>query len=166
MSFSKDFDHDGERLRVQLRSAGESGFQVSVGGRNHAVTAVRLPDGRVRFTLGEETFEAAAGRTSNGDIHVCLDDQSYLLVGHAGRRSAAPNSADDGVIVAPMTGTVLEIKVEEGETVTADTTVAVVSAMKMEHKLLAGVDGEVVEIATDAGATVDQGALILRIEPS
>jgi biotin carboxyl carrier protein len=34
----------------------------------------------------------------------------------------------------------------------------------MEHKLLAGIDGVVAEVACVEGATVDQGALILRVE--
>ena len=65
-----------------------------------------------------------------------------------------------------MTGTVLKIHVREGDAVAAHDTVAVVTAMKMEHKLLAGVDGTVVEICVAEAATVDQDQLILRIEPA
>ena len=34
----------------------------------------------------------------------------------------------------------------------------------MEHKLLAGIDGKVVEVFEEEGAAVDQGAIILKIE--
>ena len=53
-----------------------------------------------------------------------------------------------------------------GDAVTADQTVAVVSAMKMEHKLVAGLDGTVAEVAGEVGANVDQGALLVRVEPA
>jgi biotin carboxyl carrier protein len=47
--------------------------------------------------------------------------------------------------------------------VQAGAVVAVIEAMKMEHTLLAPIDGRVDEVAVAAGAQVAQGALILRI---
>ena len=169
MSFSRDFDRDGERLRVQLRALGDDRYEATVGTRKYEVLARLMPDGRVRFEFGDRVFAAAAGSFGKGCVHVSLGDESFVLEAHGGRRPSHDGVGDDGIgrdgtITAPMTGTVLEIRVVEGEVVTADQTVAVVSAMKMEHKLLAGIDGTVTEIACSGGETVDQGGLILRIE--
>jgi len=54
--------------------------------------------------------------------------------------------------------------VEAGATVTKGERVAVVEAMKMEHALLAPVDGTVSEIAASVGAQIAEGARIMTIE--
>ena len=86
MSVTREFDHDGERLRVQLENLGGDRYRVSVGDRTHEVTAARLPDGRVRFALDGEVHDAAAGPvgTARGDLHVKLGDESFVLRGHGG----------------------------------------------------------------------------------
>ena len=172
MNVQREFESDGERLRVQLRSDSSGGYVVTVGDREYAVTARPLPDGRVRFEMDSQVVEAAAAPLSTsgggGDVHVSLGDSTHVLRGAGGgrgRRADAQDATGDGSIAAPMTGTVLAIAVRSGDTVAATDTVAVLSAMKMEHKLVADVAGRVVEIVTAAGETVDQDQVILRIEP-
>jgi len=172
MTKNMEFDHGGERLRVQVEALA-SGFRVRVGANDHEVAAQRLPDGRVRFEFEGEFYDAAmapAGTgsvaTRRGDVHVTVGDRSWMLIGTTGvRHRGAREVAGDGVIIAPMTGTVLKILVGAGDEVAAADTVAVVSAMKMEHKLLAGIDGRVIEVAAGEGVTVEQDELILRISP-
>lgn len=165
MSYCRDFDHEGERLRVTAKSKGEDQYQVTVGNRVLELRATVLPDGRLSIEHDGQHFEAAASRTSNNNLHVRLGCRTYLLTAHAGAGSGALAASGDGTVVAPMTGTVLKIGVTKGETVSAGQTVAVLTAMKMEHKLLAGIDGKVVEVLEEEGATVDQGTIMLRIEP-
>jgi biotin carboxyl carrier protein len=64
-----------------------------------------------------------------------------------------------------MSGTVLDVHCKSGDTVAADQTLVVLSAMKMEHKLSAGVAGVVRKVAASSGATVDQGELLIEVEP-
>jgi biotin carboxyl carrier protein len=64
-----------------------------------------------------------------------------------------------------MTGTVLEVTCKAGDRVAADQTLVVVSAMKMEHKLTAGIAGVVRAVKAQKGGTVDQGAELVVVEP-
>lgn len=64
-----------------------------------------------------------------------------------------------------MTGTVIQVAVEPGQTVELGQTVVVLSAMKIEHKLVAGIAGTVTELNAVVDDTVDQGAVLARIEP-
>jgi len=73
-------------------------------------------------------------------------------------------SAGGGLVVAPMPGLVKAILVEAGETVTQGQRLAVLEAMKMEHALTAGRDGVVAEVLTQAGAQVEAGAALIRLE--
>lgn len=164
MSYQKDFVHEGERLRVSVRALGSGRYVVQVGADSHEVAARLLPDGRVRFRLGDQTYECSAARFGKQDLQVRLGHRSYHLPAYTGRGGAGAGHAASGEIEAPMTGTVLKVLVEVGQDVAASDTVAVVSAMKMEHKLHAGIDGKVAEVRASEGDTVDQGQLLLRID--
>ncbi|MCA8954733.1 MAG: hypothetical protein KDC87_01590 [Planctomycetes bacterium] len=163
MSYHRDFDREGERLAVSAQPLGEHRFRVTVGATEHEVSAWSLPDGRVRFELDGTLHEAIAVTLPDGRVHLRLGDRSWFLPRHTGRGRGHGHTAD-GVITAPMTGTVLSVLVVAGQPVKSTDTVAVMSAMKMEHKLTAGIDGTVAEVPVAAGATVEQGALLLRIE--
>jgi acetyl-CoA/propionyl-CoA/long-chain acyl-CoA carboxylase, biotin carboxylase, biotin carboxyl carrier protein len=79
------------------------------------------------------------------------------------RRRAAPGA--DGVISAPMQGTVVRVMVTEGENVAAGQVLAVVEAMKMENPVRAPYAGQVTGLRARAGETVAQGTALCRVAP-
>jgi acetyl-CoA/propionyl-CoA carboxylase biotin carboxyl carrier protein len=90
--------------------------------------------------------------TVGGDTWACTD------VVHRGNDDGVAGSHADGVVRSPMPGTVIAVLVEEGATVTAGQTVAIVEAMKMEHALTSPIDGvvETVHAATGGQVALDQ----------
>ena len=68
-----------------------------------------------------------------------------------------------GAINAPMPGTVLDIKVKEGQSVKAGDILIILEAMKMENEIVAPSDGVVNKIHTDKGATVSTGDPIISL---
>lgn len=74
----------------------------------------------------------------------------------------APVAAGGKKVVAPMPGTIVSMKVNVGDTVSEDTVVAILEAMKMENEIFAGVSGTVASVNT-AGASVNTGDLIASI---
>ncbi|MCB1030818.1 MAG: ATP-grasp domain-containing protein [Acidimicrobiales bacterium] len=100
-------------------------------------------------------------------------DQLHLSVGSTTAtlmivpRFSPPEVAGvSGGFVAPMPGTVLEVRVAAGEPVTAGQTLVVLEAMKMEHHMAAPSDGVVAEVRVAGGDQVENGALLLVFEPS
>ena len=78
----------------------------------------------------------------------------------------SPNEADQdksGVVRAPMHGKVLSILVEEGARVARGQRLAIIEAMKMEHTLVAPVDGTVAEIVVATDTQIAEGGKIMRI---
>jgi biotin carboxyl carrier protein len=73
-------------------------------------------------------------------------------------------SAGSGHILAPMHGQVMEVFVSEGETVANGQRLLVLEAMKMQHEILAGVDGFVKSVNARAGEQVVADQLIMEIE--
>ena len=70
-----------------------------------------------------------------------------------------------GGCAAPMTGRVVEVPVAVGDLVSAGTTLVVLEAMKMEHRLQAQADGEVQEVRVEAGQMVDPDEVLVVVVP-
>jgi acetyl-CoA/propionyl-CoA carboxylase biotin carboxyl carrier protein len=83
----------------------------------------------------------------------------------ARERRERVGQAADGLISAPMQGTVARIMVAEGEIVETGQVLAVVEAMKMENPVRAPHAGQVTGLRVGAGETVAQGATLCRVVP-
>lgn len=82
-------------------------------------------------------------------------------------RFAIPGSElPTGGLVAPMPGSVIELRCEIGDTVAAGQVLVVLEAMKMEHHITTPFDGTVTELPIAVGDQVENGALLLTIEES
>lgn len=82
-------------------------------------------------------------------------------------RFAIPGSElPTGGLVAPMPGSVIELRCAIGDTVAAGQVLVVLEAMKMEHHITAPFDGTVTELPIAVGDQVENGALLLTIEES
>jgi acetyl-CoA carboxylase carboxyltransferase component len=74
-------------------------------------------------------------------------------------------SPTEHAVTAPFAGVVVAIPHAREEHVGAGSAVAVLEAMKMEHEVLAEVDGVVSSLAVAIGDAVQEGQLLLTLEP-
>lgn len=73
--------------------------------------------------------------------------------------AAAPAATAAGEqVTAPMPGTILSVKVSQGEAVKAGQILVILEAMKMENEIVAPRDGTVAQVVVAQGASVDTGA--------
>ena len=63
-----------------------------------------------------------------------------------------------------MPGLVKALYAEAGQVVSEGDRLAILEAMKMEHTLTAARDGVVAEVLVSAGAQVEAGAALVRLE--
>ena len=76
-------------------------------------------------------------------------------------KAAQPKTVAAGETVkAPMPGTILEIKVSEGEKVKNGQVLMLLEAMKMENEIVSPMEGEIVQILTAKGASVNSGDVL------
>jgi len=154
-SFDLSFeeDHvviDGEATPYTVEMLRDGYLSLIVDGRSVPVAVEPLGDGRMQVTIG--------GRRTVVQIR----DERDLLVDEFG---LGADEAGGGAVRAPMPGLVLEILVEEGETVEAEQGLLVLEAMKMENELTAPSGGVVEIIHAESGASVDKEALLIEIAP-
>ncbi|KAJ3208143.1 pyruvate carboxylase [Dinochytrium kinnereticum] len=141
------------------------------------------------LTVGEEfTYEMEAGKTlilklqaigtlneatGRRDVYFLLNGEARVVdVEDASFKSSSAsvlarpkaNASAKGEVGAPMSGTVIEVRVKEGATVKAGDPVVIMSAMKMETVVTAPVAGVVKVAAVKEGDSLTAGDLIARIE--
>ncbi|CAN5323945.1 acetyl-CoA carboxylase biotin carboxylase subunit [soil metagenome] len=75
----------------------------------------------------------------------------------------AAAGGNDGVITAPMQGTIVKVYVKAGDKVEANQPICVLEAMKMENEVRSPTAGEVVDLRVQAGDTVSPGAVLAVI---
>ncbi|TDI55546.1 MAG: acetyl-CoA carboxylase biotin carboxylase subunit [Acidobacteria bacterium] len=74
--------------------------------------------------------------------------------------SAGKSGASDGVITAPMQGTIVKVYVEAGDAVKPGEPICVLEAMKMENEVTTPNGGDVVDLRVEPGDTVAAGEVI------
>ncbi|MEG6566717.1 biotin/lipoyl-containing protein [Thermoanaerobacterium saccharolyticum] len=75
------------------------------------------------------------------------------------------NEVKDGsAINAPMPGTILDVKVSQGQTVRRGDVLLILEAMKMENEITSPYDGTVISINVSKGASVNTGDVLLYLK--
>ncbi len=128
-------------------------FNVTVNGKSYAVEVEEVGAGQGGFT--------------------------YTPVQPAVTTSPAPQAPQEPVVsapkahtgpvigelmTAPMPGTILDIKVTEGQAVKAGDLILILEAMKMENEIVSPKDGVVNKIHTSKSTTVSTGDPLVTIE--
>lgn len=64
-------------------------------------------------------------------------------------------------IKSPMPGTIMSIKVKQGDSVKKGHVLCILEAMKMENEIMAPADGTVAQVVVSKGASVNSGDVLL-----
>jgi acetyl-CoA/propionyl-CoA carboxylase biotin carboxyl carrier protein len=70
----------------------------------------------------------------------------------------------EGLVTAPMQGTIVKVHHKAGDVVSAGDPVCVLEAMKMENEIKAPVDGEIVDLRVQPGDTIASGGILMVIK--
>ena len=75
--------------------------------------------------------------------------------------AAAPGSGEK--VCAPMPGTILDVKVNNGDTVSKGQVIMILEAMKMENDIVAACDGTITSVLAKKGDQVNSGDALATI---
>jgi acetyl-CoA/propionyl-CoA carboxylase biotin carboxyl carrier protein len=98
-------------------------------------------------------------------VRVLVPEPPYRALARRRRERIASGGGGAGsdAVVSPMQGTVLDVKVAEGDRVEAGQVICIVEAMKMENEVTAHAAGVVSELAVAAGRPISAGETICVI---
>jgi len=139
------------------------GWQLDFPDATLTARRASLAGGTLTAEIGGERRSATVVR-SGFDLTVLHDGQSWRIKLDDPSAKAADRESGDDRLAAPMPGTVVQVLVEAGATVTAGQPLVVVEAMKMEHTIKAPADGTVAAVHYRVGDSVAEGADLLEFE--
>jgi acetyl/propionyl-CoA carboxylase alpha subunit len=122
----------------------------SIDGALHDVAPSDFPPAAMRHARAVMPYDRRLTIVLDGYPHrFTVPDRSEIWAG-----DAVSGAAHGDAVTAPFPGTVAEIHVEGGQTVTAGQVCVVIEAMKMLHTLTSPIDGTVAEVTVAVGDQV------------
>ena len=136
-------------------------YRVITGEDQVAVVLMSLTADHAKLRVDGRTVKAIY-YDDHRTLYLALPARSLTVTDLTGL-SAMEDAGGGGTVVAPMHGLLLEILVEAGARVARGDKLAVLEAMKMQHEILAEIDGTVEAITATAGKQIAADDLILEI---
>jgi 3-methylcrotonyl-CoA carboxylase alpha subunit len=160
---------DNESVQSVVIDVVEGVTSFAVDGQSAAVemsSKTDGADGALRMTLlmrGSRVSGTVLRQGARFDVFVSGKGETLSLKDPLA--SAGQAEADHaGSLTAPMPGKIIAIEVKVGEKVKRGQALLVMEAMKMEHTIVAGVDGVVENIYFGVGEQVAEGAVLISLE--
>jgi 3-methylcrotonyl-CoA carboxylase alpha subunit len=156
------FVDGGEERRVTVHFVAD-GWSLDLADQTLSARRATLAGTTLTAEIGGERRTATVVRAGL-DLTVLHDGQVWKIKLDDPSANAAEREGGDGRLAAPMPGTVVQVLVQPGDTVTAGQPLIVVEAMKMEHAIKAPAEGKVAAIHFQVGDTVAEGIELLAFE--
>ena len=155
---------------VELDDGDGTGLiRVKVDEREYLIDATNPSPGVYSLVVHGKVYNALVWpRRGRHEVQVGHWSTSVEVVPAQGQRpSAKPAAALSGrqEVTAPMSGRVVQVLVQPGQTVQGGESLVIIEAMKMETEIRAIASGQVKEIQASVDMTVETGQLLLVIEP-
>lgn len=139
-----------------------NGSEVTIEGIEGAFQITPRPDGRWTIEHSGEQHSACAARASDG-VWVAHEGASTFLQARSASSRTRHAAADDDVR-APMSATVVRLKVAPGDQVAEGDILVVVEAMKMEMPLRASRAATVRAVHCREGELVQPASVLVELE--
>ncbi|GJL95116.1 MAG: 3-methylcrotonyl-CoA carboxylase subunit alpha [Hyphococcus sp.] len=164
------FSNHGQDFDISIMPRTDETYAVTIGDISASVIVDAVTDDAIKLKIDGVTHTAnynlpnRDGHLSN--VQLSVNGQDYSLENLHAKYGAADESNSAGVITAPMHGMLVETFVTEGNKVAKGDRLAILEAMKMQHELIADIDGTISAKCFDAGVQIDAGAVIMEIAPA
>ena len=149
---------------AKLRRSG-SNFTLTVDDETYDGDFSRKNGGIIQLNLGEKRTLGFSERSGN-EIYVYANGINYVLRKKSSitKQTSIEEESDD-IVLSPITGKLLDKKVEDGDKVRKDDVIIVLEAMKMEHRLKAPRDGILSKLTVaEVGSQIKEGELMFELE--
>ena len=163
LTFTRQYDVGDQHHTIRLNARGPGDYRVAVDDVSHDVYIDDITDTIATLCIDERHEQYIYDSSDSETIRLADGVQTLTLTDLCRVPPESAEEASGGAVKAPMHGLLLAIEVKEGDAVVKGQRVGVLEAMKMQHEILAGVDGTVEQLAATPGAQIGAGDLILMI---
>ena len=150
-----------ERTKQEKEEGEEDAYLITFNGRTYPVTASEIKPGYLRIKFGDKTIKAVIAK-GNENRFVFLNGNTFNM------KRVLPTSSKKiekkNGLLSPISGKVVNVKVEEGVSVKKGDILMVIEAMKMEYLIKAPFDGIVKKIFLNVDEQIDMGMMPIEIE--
>ena len=148
-------------LAVKTKSL--AAYQIDIGDDTIEVR-LRADEGTVAvLEIGDRQYVTQA-HLSDATLFATIDGASFTASNVLMRNAAGDEAGDGRRVKAPMHGRVIDLFVAKGDAVSAGDRLAIIEAMKMQHEILATVDGTVADVRVAAEAQIAADDLMIEID--
>lgn len=152
-----------ETIDVMVRESATDIYQLNIGEEKHLLHWFGQDETSVRVSLDKVQQTAYFALPGRGEVAVQIRGEAMVLVNQLAFTKGDESNTGSGTVTAPMHGNMMEVFVAVGDRVEIGQDLAVMEAMKMEHRLNAEVCGEVIAVHAAAGEQIAAGAVVLEI---
>jgi biotin carboxyl carrier protein len=158
-----------EPVPLEVETAADGRYVISLDGKKHTVDVLTLDHGAVSMLIDDQSFSVEFEEHED-EVGVLVRNQvTYVDVADERRlrmRAVAGSLKVEGkqLITSPMPGKVVKVLVVLGQEVLEGQGLVVVEAMKMENELRSPKAGKVTELFAKEGNTVENNAKLAVVE--
>jgi len=154
-----------EDIIVSVRPVGSEAYAVSVGEDAFRIALDSLSAPAATLIVEDRRLDVLFHAENARTLHLCVGARAFMVTDIAAGGVAEEEAGGGGTVIAPMHGLLVDVLVSEGERVRKGDRLAVLEAMKMQHEILAEIDGTIMSVVGVSGTQVAADDLILVIDP-
>lgn len=158
------YKNGDDEISVYVTPTANNSYAVQTEAQSFALTSLRRDGHTALIEIEGSRVPVQFLSLSSAHLLICIDGTDYDLTNQVGIFASAAIEAGGGSVVAPMHGALQDIFVTKGETVTKGQRLAILEAMKMQHEILAEVDGTITDIHVTPGSQIAADTLMIEIE--
>ena len=158
------YGQDDDAVQVLVTPIQSQQYSVFTDEQKMDVRICERSDNRATLDVDGTRVEAQFYSCHEAQLELSVDGYSHTLSNAAMVMASAAETLGDGSVIAPMHGALLEIFVKAGDVVSKGQRLAILEAMKMQHEILAEIDGTVSGIHVQSGTQVAADTLMIEIE--
>ena len=154
-------------------SIGERKYQVQVKADQVLLNGEPVPcdlvslngNGLHQLRRGNQSLEVYLTSLQRGAYEVLLGGRRVMAQVDPAyrRRTRGQAQASKGTVTAPMPGLIVDVRVQEGDSIAEGDVLVIQEAMKMQMQLKAPIAGRVERITVAIGDQVEKGATLVKV---
>ena len=158
-----NYKSDGENNKISFLTQG-SNFKISKDNKSKQGSFELIDSSTLTISIGSKKYTAYFARDGY-HIFIHVNGRSYAVERAPLARKGIDTSIETNVVKSPITGKLLELNISTGDSVQKGDLLAIMEAMKMEHRVKAPKDGKISKITSaTSGGQIKEGEIVAELE--